>query len=131
MPLAQEVMGRPLSRRDPFTGGGLFTGTIAGSVSRKEYPGKFTQTLGNFTQLCAKLLEASGNLDERKMNEHVTQEHRVFEHRSFIVRSSRIPEASRHFAAKLRKVSQGFRKPSKTFLTASSICEVPLGAVKR
>ena len=46
------------------------------------------------------------------------QEHRVFEHRSFIVRSSRIPEASRHFAAKLRKVSQGLRKLSGIFLTA-------------
>ena len=46
------------------------------------------------------------------------QEHRAFEHRSFIVRSSRIPEASRHFAAKLRKVSQGLRKLSGIFLTA-------------
>ena len=30
--------------------------------------------------------------------------------------------------AKLRQVSQGFRKLSGTCLTASSICEVPLGA---
>ena len=45
-------------------------------------------------------------------------------HRPFIKESGSLWK----LCAKLRKVSQGFRKPSKTFLTASSTCKVPLGA---
>ena len=65
--------GYALRRRDPFTGGGLCTATIPVPVSRKKYLGRFTETLGNFTQPCAKFPEASGNLDERKMNEQYSR----------------------------------------------------------